>query len=125
MTLVTPKANYKVFIISQNKYYSGGYRSKATWVNLGWAINAAKDAAKRCGGISNIEIHEFPMSISIKHSLSDLIQVEKEKALNKAELEKLNAEKRIIQNAREKYLKGIEEMKAAKKILEQYGFVTY
>ena len=68
----TPKAVFRIWIISAEKYYATGYRLKTSWHKKGWAIEAAKKAAETYGA-DNLQIHEFPIKEVIIYSLKDLI----------------------------------------------------
>ena len=113
------KANYKVYIKTKGKYYTNG--RKATWTSLAWVMSAGHDAAKQNGGLHNIEIHEFPVTAAVKHSLLDLIEAEKDKMLTKQEQDALKAKKLMMENAKNAYLQGVAKMKAAKELMEKFG----
>ena len=102
------KANYKVFDKRTGKYISPGYKSKSTWANQTWAIEAARTYAshqassygyiERKSAIDNyikenLELHILPLQDAIKVPMSEAIdQHIKEKEEKKAkEAEKQEA----------------------------------
>jgi len=75
------KANYKIWIVSKNKYYSAS-RSKSTWLQRAAAIAAAEYSGYRS---DDLEIHVYPLEAAEKYSFNDFIELVNEDLIKKSE----------------------------------------